>query len=217
MSIQNLKSNRSDGPDSLCIEMFKATIDTIMPYLHSLFNYIYEHGLFPEDWCRSIISHIHKAGPVGNPEHHRAVCLINCLCKIFMNVLTIRLTSWTEANWVIDELQAGFRKDYSTTDNIFSHRALVQKYLCRARGRFYCIFVDFKRAFDSIQHANLWHSLERKGISQNSKFLRMFRSMYSQLKSCVKIENGLTRYFKCYVGTRQGCVSSPINFLTFHK
>ena len=47
LSIQNLKSNRSGGPDSLCIEMFKATIDTIVPYLHSLFNYIYEHGLFP--------------------------------------------------------------------------------------------------------------------------------------------------------------------------
>ena len=85
-----------------------------------------------------------------------------------MNVLTIRLTSWAEASGVIDESQAGFRKDYSTTDNIFSLHALVQKNLCRARGRFYCIFVDFKRAFNSIQHANLWHSLERKDISQNS-------------------------------------------------
>ena len=68
----------------------------------------------------------------------------------------------------------------------FSLRALIQKYLCRERGRFFCMFVDFKRAFDSIQHANLWHSLERKGISQNSKFFRVFQSMYSQLKSCVK-------------------------------
>ena len=89
---------------------------------------------------------------------------------------------------VIDEAQTGFRKDYSTTDNIFLLHALVQKYLCRARGRFYCIFVEFKRAFDSIQHANIWHSLERKGVSQNSIFLRIFRSMYSQLKSCVKIK-----------------------------
>ena len=41
MSIQNLNLNRLGGPDGLCIETFKATIDTIMPYLHSLFNYIY--------------------------------------------------------------------------------------------------------------------------------------------------------------------------------
>ena len=116
-----------------------------------------------------------------NPENHRAVCLINCLCKIFMNVLTIRLTSWAEANGVIDEAQTGFRKDYSTTDNIFSLHALVQKYLCLARERFYCIFVDFKRAFDSIQHANIWHSLEKRVFLKIVFYLRIFRSMYSQL------------------------------------
>ena len=39
--------------------------------------------------------------------------------------------------------------------------------------------------------------------------------MYSQLKSCVKVKNGLTQFFKCYIGTRQGCVSSPIIFSLF--
>ena len=66
-----------------------------------------------------------------------------------MNIMTVRLSSWADLNDVIDESQAGFRKGYSTIDNIFSLQALVQKYLCRERGRFYCIFVDFKRAFDS--------------------------------------------------------------------
>ena len=88
-SIRNLNLNRSGGPDGLCIEMFKVTIDIIMPYLHDLFNYLYEHGIFPEDWCKSIISPIHKGGPVNKPENYRAVMLINCLCKIFMNILTI--------------------------------------------------------------------------------------------------------------------------------
>ena len=139
-SIQNLNINKSGGPDGLCIEMFKATLDTTLPYLHSLFNDIYDNGLFPEDWCKSIISPIHKAGPVDKPENYRAICLINSLCKIFKNVLTIRLTNWTETNRVIDEPQAGFRKDYSTTDNIFSLHALIQKYLCRERGRFFLYF-----------------------------------------------------------------------------
>ena len=62
-----------------------------------------------------MISPVHKAGPADKPEHYSAVGLINCLCKIFMNVLTLRLTTRVEANNVIDESQAGFRKDYSTT------------------------------------------------------------------------------------------------------
>ena len=214
-SINKLKSNRTGGPDGLCIEMFKAVIDDIMHFLYLLFNDIYDSGIFPEDWCKSIISPIHKSGPVNSPENYRAIALINCLCKIFINILTIRLTDWAETHQVIDESQAGFRKGYGTTDNIFSLHALVQKYLCRKKGRFYCIFIDFKRAFDSIQHANLWYSLQRKGINPGGKFLPIFKSMYSQLKSCVKVKKGLTQFFDCHIGTRQGCVSSPIIFSLF--
>ena len=214
-AISKLKSDRSGGPDGLCIEMFKFVIDDIIQFLVLLFNDIYNTGLFPEDWCESIISPIHKSGPTNNTENYRAIALINCLCKIFMSILTTRLTDWAETQNVIDESQAGFRKGYSTIDNIFSLQSVVQKYLCRERGRFYCIFVDFKRAFDSIQHDSLWFSLERKGISPNGKFLSIFRSMYSQLKSCVKVNNGLTQFFDCHIGTRQGCVSSPIIFSLF--
>ena len=127
-------------------------------------------------------------------------------------MLTTRLTDLAETQNVIDESQAGFRKGYSTIDNLFSLQSVVQKYLCRERGRFYCIFVDFKRAFDSIQHDSLWFSLERKGISPNGKSLSIFRSMYSQFKSWVKVNNGLTQFFDCHLGTGQGCVSSPIIF-----
>ena len=72
-----------------------------------------------------------------------------------------------------------------------------------------------KKCLIGKNDTHLWYSLERKGISQNSKFLKIFKSMYSQLKSCVKIKNGLTRYFECHIGTRQGCVSSPIIFSLF--
>lgn len=135
-SINKLKTNRTSGPDGLCIEMFKVVIDDIMHFLYLLFHDIYDRGIFPEDWCKSIISPIHKSGPVNSPENYRAIALINCLCNIFINILTIRLTNWTETHHIIDESQAGFRKGYGTMDNIFSLHALVQKYLCRKKGRF---------------------------------------------------------------------------------
>ena len=43
----------------------------------------------------------------------------------------------------------------------------------------------------------------------------MFQSVYSKLKSCVKIDDMLTEYFKCSIGTRQGCVASRIIFSLF--
>ena len=43
--------------------------------------------------------------------------------------------------------------------------------------------------------------------------LMIFKSVYFQLKSCIKVYNGLTKIFKCYIGARQGCVNSPVFFL----
>ena len=68
-------------------------------------------------------------------------------------------------------------------------------------------------SFDSIQHNKLWDPLLRKSV--DGKILNVFKSMYEKLKSCVKCGNGLTDYFNCTVGTRQGCVTSPIIFILF--
>ena len=92
---------------------------------------------------------------------------------------------------------------------------MAQKYICRSGGRFYCLFVDFKRAFDSIIHDKLWDSFKRKGIPENSKFQKVFQSIYKQLKSCVQVENSLSEFFRCTIGMMQGCINSPILFCMF--
>ena len=214
-SIKSIHSNRSPGPDGICIEMFKSMQNEILPFLNILFNQTYDSGILPEDWCKNIKCPIYKSGQQTNPENYRGISLINSISKIFTGILTSRLQIWAEEKEVVDESQAGFRKGYSTIDNVFSLQALVQKYLCHSRGRFYCIFVDFRRAFDSIAHNKLWDSLQRKGINEQSKFMKIFKSMYSQLKSCVKTNNSLSQFFECSIGTRQGCLSSPIIFSLF--
>ena len=148
-----------------------------------------------------------------DPNNFRGISLMDSLCKIFMNILSIRLTKWSNEFNVIDEAQAGFRKKYSTTDNCFTLMALTQKYISKKKGRFYCIFVDFAKAFDSIDHEQLWESFARKNV--DGKLLNVLKSAYSKLKSCVNIDGKLSEYFECTVGTRQGCVASPIIFSLF--
>ena len=214
-SVKSMHANRSPGPDGICIEMLKYTLNEITPFLNILFNEIYDKGELPANWCENIICPIHKSGPQTDPANFRGISLINSISKVFTGILTTRLQTWAEENSVLDESQAGFRKRYSTIDNLFSLHAIIQKYLCRPRGRFFCIFIDFRRAFDSIPHSKIWDSLKRKGINENGKFLKIFHSMYSQLKSCIKVNNSLTHLFECTIGTRQGCVSSPIIFSLF--
>ena len=72
--------------------MYKYIIHIFLPFLNELFNEIFENGDFPEHWCQSIINPIHNKVSKSDPYNYRGTCisLIDSLCKIFGNILTVR-------------------------------------------------------------------------------------------------------------------------------
>ena len=133
--------------------------------------------------------------------------------KIFVKVLANSYANWAEEAGIFSEEQSAYRKGRSAVDNIFVLMATVQKYITQRKGRFYCVFIDFSWAFDTVQHKLLWYILTKKGV--HGKILNVLKSMYAKLESCVLTPQGLTEYFECTVGTRQGCMISPLIFITF--
>ena len=115
-----------------------------------LFNVIFDSGLFPDTWTKGIIIPIHKHGPKDNPENYRGITLLPIFSKIYISVINKRITNWADENDKINEAQAGFRAGYSTIDNIFTLYATIQKYTSKRKGKLYVAFLDFKKAFDSV-------------------------------------------------------------------
>ena len=213
-SIKCLKLGKSGGPDGLVAEMIINTTNGISTILLPLFNKILTLGEYPENWSLSILCPILKSGSMSDPNNFRGVSLIDILNKILTGMMYNRIYNWAEDNSKLSESQAGFRKGYSTIDNIFTLMSLGQKYLSKKGGRFYCLFVDFSKAFDRIDHKILINSLIKKGF--HGRMLKLLIAMYSNLCSCVKIDNQkCTSHFKCNIGTRQGCKLSTILFILF--
>ena len=82
------------------------------------------------------------------------------------------------------EAQAGFRKGYSTSDQILS--VLLNYFICQDK-RLFCTFVDNSKAVDSINRAMLWNKVISYGVS--GKVLNGLLNMYKSIKSCV-MNNG---------------------------
>ena len=118
-AISQFKANKAPGTDRILSEMFKCSKKHILPYLVRLFNTIYDGAVFPKLWEESVIVPIYKKGDCNDPDNYRGVSLISTFAKIFLHVLGTRLQQWTEENNLIREEQAGFRRRYSTSDNIF--------------------------------------------------------------------------------------------------
>jgi hypothetical protein len=77
----------------------------------------------------------------------------------------------------------------------------------------YCLFVDISKAFDYVQHQLLFYMLLKNGVS--CKLITLLRTIYDQLKACVRTTDGLSEYFSCNIGTRQSCMLSHLLFVFF--
>ena len=95
-----------------------------------LFNIILDKGIIPESWGKGILIPIFKnKGSKSDPNLHRGVTLNSCISKMFSAVLNKRLTKFSNEFELIPDTQAGFRKGFSTNDNIFILHALISIYI----------------------------------------------------------------------------------------
>ena len=117
------------------------------------------------------------------------------------------MLKWDKENSVITDAQFGFRPGHSTVDAIFVLQSLINRTLKR-KDRLYCCFIDYKKAFDLIDRSSLWSKLIKQGVT--GKMLKIIKSLYENVKSCVKYNCHLSNYFNNQIGLFQGEVLSRI-------
>ena len=148
-SINSLKMNKACASDLILNEFLKSSKSKMLTAFTKLFNIVFNSGHVPDDWSQLIISPIYKnKGDRASPDNYRAITILSCFGKLFTAVLNNRLNKYLEDMNVLAEEQAGFRKNYGTTDHIFNLKCLIDLYLFRGR-KLFCAFIDYKKV--SIQ------------------------------------------------------------------
>ena len=92
---------------------------------------------------------------------------------------------------------------------MFTILAFVQKQFSLIR-KLYVAFIDFEKAFDSLNRKLLWPILLKNGI--NGKLYRCIKSIYNSVKVRVRCGSKMTNYINCTFGVKQGDVCSPVLF-----
>ena len=192
-AVKNLKNNKSPGVDNILNEHIKSTIQIMLPIYTKLFNIIFDTGIVPESWSLGNILPIYKnKGDNKLPENYRPITLLSCFGKLFTAILNVRLTNYFEENEIIDSCQAGFRKGFSTTDNLFILQSLIEIAKTN-KNKLYCTFIDFKQAFDTVWRDGLWTKLSNTNV--NGKCFKFIKNMYHNIKSRVTTAEGTSAFF----------------------
>ena len=223
-TIKQLNFNKSVSGD-LTPQHFAFSMPAILPFMRKLMNRLFSRGEFPDSWTKSVLVPLHKNGNVNSPDNYRGIAIMDVMCKIYIAIITKRISFFTDAFSKISEAQAGFRSGYSTIDNAFVLSSLISKCLAMKRKFVYVAFIDFKKAFDSVEREILFKILSNQGSKGN--LINAVRSIYKSVKAVVKTktaktsshENNVafsyTDAFDCPIGLRQGCSLSPILFILF--
>ncbi|XP_073668552.1 uncharacterized protein [Paramisgurnus dabryanus] len=207
-AIKQLKKGKAAGPDRIPSEALKADTTTSTEMLHKLFKKIWEEEQIPLEWKEGHLIKLPKKGDLSSCSNYRGITLLSIPSKVFSRVLLNRMREAIDTQ--LRDQQAGFRKDRSCTDQIATLRIIVEQSL-EWNSSLYINFIDYEKAFDSVDRDTLWKLLRHYGVPQ--KLTDIIKASYEGLSCRIVHGQQTTEAFGVQTGVRQGCLLSPFLFL----
>nr|KAG5710457.1 hypothetical protein BaRGS_022275 [Batillaria attramentaria] len=207
-ALKSLKNGKAAGEDNIPAEALKEGGEAIVDQLHVLLNLVWTTGEIPSDWKKGLLVKLPKSGDLSQCGKWRGITLLSIPSKVLTRVILERMKDAIDQR--LRDEQAGFRKERSCTDQIATLRIIVEQTI-EWQTPLYVCFIDFEKAFDSVDRESIWTILRHYGVPE--KMVDIIKQLYNGF-SCKVIHNGkLSDEFQVTTGVRQGCLLSPLLFL----
>jgi hypothetical protein len=187
--------------------MIKAGGETLYSEIDRLICSVCNKEELPQQWKESIIVPVYKKGDKTDCNNYRGTSVLSTAYKILSNILLARLIPYV--NEIIEDQQCGFRRNRSTVDQIFSIQRIQEK-KWEYNGLVHQLFIDFKKAYDSVKREVLYNILLQFGIPK--KLVRLIKMCLNETYSKVRISKLLSDKFHIQNGLKQGDALSPLLF-----
>lgn len=201
--------NKSPGIDGLNSEFYKTFSEELAPFLLKLFLQSIEYGKLPPTLTQGLIILIPK--PKKDTlilDNWRPISLLNNDYKILASILASRIKTTLDS--IIDDTQSGFMRNRHISNNICLVLDLVD-YPHLYPDESFILFLDFHKAFDTIEHHFIYSALNKFGFGDF--FINSIKTLYYDANCSIKLRNGTSPRFNLSRGIRQGCPISPYLFL----
>ena len=136
---------------------------------------------WPQDWKRSIFIPIPKKGSTKECANHQTIAFISQVSKVLLKILHAKLQY--DANQELPDVQAGFQERRGTRDQVANICWVIEK-AREFQKNIYPYFIEYTKAFDCVDHNQLWKALQEMGIPDHLTCL--LRNLYEGQEAIVE-------------------------------
>ena len=210
--LRTMDTNKAAGLDNIPCNLLKIAAEIVSPSLTYIFNLSLETGIFPQDWKIAKVSPIFKKGDKTDIDNYRPISVISIIAKIFEKIIHNQFNNYLSKNKLLNKYQSGFRSLHSTmtalleTTNNWSVN--IDKGLLNG-----VIFIDLKKAFDTIDHNIILKKLACYGADHS--VLKWFTSYLTNRGQKCYVNGHLSNIQSISYGVPQGSIIGPLLFLLY--
>ena len=193
------------------MKIFKRSAEIIRKCLCIGLNKCISEGIFPRIMTIAKVIPIHKEGKKGSPNNFRPIFILGNLSKIFEKVIQKRLIRCLENFSLLTENQFGFRKKEDTVQAATLLWKTIQSSWATKTNSIGVL--DFRKAFDTVDHEILLQKLHSLGVRGN--VYALMASYLTERKQFVNVNSENSNLQLGKRGVPQGSILGPLLFLVY--
>lgn len=208
--IDELKCNKAAGCDQVRVQDLKYKKKDLSAVLAKFINMCIKEGSYPELLKKALIRPIFKQGCHLDFTNYRPVAILSVVNKIVEKVIVGQISKYLEKHNIISNCQHGFRRGRSTITALTVFTDYVNNELEKG-NQVLALFIDFKKAFDTLDHCQLMKAMEECGIRGPS---HRFFSSYLRGRTLRTVVAGVTgEEAQVTLGVPTGSVYGPVGYI----